>query len=203
MQRKPIEVLASGSDTPSISERIVLGIDPGSRIMGYGLVRGNRQAAPKLVAAGAVNLMGRKDPYARLAAIHEAVLRIVREHQPTEMAIEAPFYGKNAQSMLKLGRAQGVAIAAGISQGLSVTEYAPMKVKMAVTGNGDASKEQVMAMMDAQFPDQGLADLRYQDATDALAVAICHYHQGAVASKRGASSWEKFLAQNPDRIKRN
>lgn len=201
--RKPTAIVAQDAQPSAGDARVVLGIDPGSRIMGYGLIRGVLRTKPQFVAAGAVNLMQERDPYARLARIHEAVLELVREFAPSEMAIEAPFFGKNAQSMLKLGRAQGVAIAAGISQGLSVVEYAPMKVKMAVTGSGEASKEQVMAMMNSQFPDNGLGGLRHQDATDALAVAFCHYYQVTSPARAGAASWERYVEQNPNRVKRS
>ncbi len=183
--------------------RIVLGIDPGSRIMGYGLVCGDQPTKPNFVACGSINLMGEGNHFERLGAIYTSVASLVEQFHPSEVAVEAPFYGKNAQSMLKLGRAQGVAIAAAIAQGLKVDEYAPMKVKMAVTGNGDASKEQVHGLLAKQFPQAQLATLRHFDATDALAVALCHYYQGmGLRQKSGvASSWAKFVEQNPGRVK--
>ncbi|PID90241.1 MAG: crossover junction endodeoxyribonuclease RuvC [Bacteroidetes bacterium] len=171
--------------------------------MGYGLVCGDQPTKPHFIACGSINLMDGGNHFERLGGIYSSVARLVEQFHPTEVAIEAPFYGKNAQSMLKLGRAQGVAIAAVIAQNLSVEEYAPMKVKMAVTGNGDASKEQVHGLLSKQFPQAQLDTLRHLDATDALAVALCHYYQGMGARPKsgGASSWAKFVEQNPDRVK--
>ncbi|PIE84824.1 MAG: crossover junction endodeoxyribonuclease RuvC [Bacteroidia bacterium] len=176
--------------------------------MGYGLVAGEQLSKPRFIACGSIGLMVGGGHFERLDLIYSSVAALVDEFHPTEVAIEAPFFGKNAQSMLKLGRAQGVAIAAAISKGLQVEEYAPLKVKMAVTGNGDASKEQVQGLLAKQFPGVQLDSLRHFDATDALAVALCHYYQGHYYQAVGgrpkpgqASSWASFVEQHPDRVK--
>ncbi len=182
--------------------KIILGIDPGTVVMGYGLI-GIKQNKPQLIEMDVLKLSKHKDVYIRLQLIHEKVSEIIKIHQPTEFAIEAPFFGKNVQSMLKLGRAQGVAIATAMSNGLSVTEYSPKKVKQSVTGNGNADKEQVWKMLQHQL--QFKAKPAYYDATDAIAVALCHYFQtnGALKSSAGKmKNWEDFLKQNPGRIKK-
>lgn len=179
---------------------IILGIDPGTVIMGYGIIRAEGQKIV-LLEMGTLGLKRSLNSYEKLERIYETVTRLIETHRPGCFAIEAPFYGKNVQSMLKLGRAQGVAIAAAIKAGLSVSEYPPRKVKQAVTGNGGASKEQIFHMLER------LLKLREKpksfDATDALAVAVCHYFQQASALKTAATgprNWEQFLKEHPERL---
>ena len=180
------------------ASKIILGIDPGSVVMGYGLIRvtGNTMT---LLEMGVLKLSEHKDIYKRLERIHHRITEIVAQHQPDAFAIEAPFFGKNVQSMLKLGRAQGVAIAAAIQAQLPVFEYAPKKVKQSITGNGNASKDQVLKMV------QQLLSFKEKptslDATDALAVAVCHYFQlknpDVISGKSAIKSWEDFIKKNP------
>ena len=149
-----------------------------------------------------LKLPAKKDAYERLRLIHYKVADLVQHHRPDELAIEAPFFGKNVQSMLKLGRAQGVAIAAAMQQGLPVTEYSPRKIKQSITGNGNADKQQVMKMLQRilSFSD----DPKYLDATDALAVAVCHHYQDNVLLKgaeKKLNGWKEFLVKNPGRVK--
>ncbi|HBH25687.1 MAG TPA: crossover junction endodeoxyribonuclease RuvC [Cytophagales bacterium] len=178
-------------------ERILLGMDPGTTVMGYGVIKlkGNSY---QLLQYGVIHLTKYSTHELKLKKIFERVRQIIDEFMPDEVAIEAPFYGKNVQSMLKLGRAQGVAMAAVLSRNIPITEYAPKKVKQSVTGNGNASKEQVAAMINQllQF------DLKpeYFDATDALAVALCHHFSGG-AQKKGNKNWKAFVNANPNRIK--
>ena len=182
--------------------RIILGIDPGTIVMGYGLIK-IEQKNMSLVDMGVLKLNSKEDAYERLKKIHEKVTAIIQEHCPDSFAIEAPFFGKNVQSMLKLGRAQGVAIAAAMQAGLSVCEYSPKKVKQSITGNGNASKEQVQKMLQRmlQFSKE---DTKYYDASDALSVAVCHYFQDnpvlATAGKK-VKDWKDFISQNPSRLK--
>ncbi len=182
--------------------KIILGIDPGTVVMGYGLI-GIHQKKIQLIEMDVLKLTQHKDVYLRLQLIYEKVNSIIKTHKPTDFAIEAPFFGKNVQSMLKLGRAQGVAIASAMSAGLEVTEYSPKKVKQAVTGNGNADKEQVWKMLQHYL--SVTAKPKYFDATDAIAVALCHHFQtsGAVIEKGGkAKGWEDFLKKNPERLKK-
>jgi len=180
--------------------KIILGIDPGTLMMGYGIIEVcNNQILLKEM--NVLKLPGKKDNHERLQLIHQKILCLIEEHQPNEFAIEAPFFGKNVQSMLKLGRAQGVAIAAAMSANLSVTEYSPKKVKQSITGNGNADKEQVWKML------QTILKLdekpHYYDATDALAVALCHHYQSTSVLgnlKKGLNGWKDFIAKNPARI---
>lgn len=180
---------------------MILGIDPGTNVMGYGLL-GVRGRQPELIVMGVLKLSRMESHYLRLHHIFDRVTGIIRQYHPTELSIEAPFYGKNVQSMLKLGRAQGVAMAAALNFGLPITEYEPRKIKQAITGNGAASKEQVAAMLQRELhirPDQ-MPD--FLDATDALAAALCHYYESRKPRfARGASSWKAFIAQHPDRVK--
>ena len=182
-------------------ENIILAIDPGTIFMGYALlcIKKNK---PALIEMGVLKLSSHKDIYERLGKIHSKVHSLIQQHSPTSFAIEAPFFGKNVQSMLKLGRAQGVAIAAAMQAQLSVTEYSPKKVKQSVTGNGNASKEQVWKML------QNILSLEEQpqsfDATDALAVALCHHYQTSspLAGKlKSFKGWEDFIEKNKDRVK--
>lgn len=170
--------------------------------MGYGVVKktGNKI---KLLDMGTLRPGSTDDPYKKLQQIYNTVSGLIIKHQPTVFAIEAPFFGKNVQSMLKLGRAQGVAIAAAMQHGLEVTEYSPKKVKQSVTGNGNASKEQVLKMLQSllQFEEAP----QYFDASDALAVAVCHIFQGAnilPSGQRKATGWEEFIKNNASRIKK-
>ncbi len=178
-------------------ERIILGVDPGTTVMGYGVILiKNKQL--KLLQYGVIKLSKYDDHAIKLSKIYERITQLIQEFSPDEMAIEAPFFGKNIQSMLKLGRAQGVAIAAAIAHQIPIIEYAPKKVKQSVTGNGNASKEQVAAMLERllNFKDDKKNNLF--DATDALGVAVCHYFlKGENKSK--AKGWDTFLKENPDR----
>jgi crossover junction endodeoxyribonuclease RuvC len=182
--------------------KIILGIDPGTLVMGYGIIEINGSSIV-MKEMFVLKLSGKKDNHQRLQLIHQKVEELIKKHSPHEFAIEAPFFGKNVQSMLKLGRAQGVAIAAAMSAGLPVTEYSPKKVKQSITGNGNADKEQVWKML------QHLLVLKeepqYYDATDALAVAVCHHFQmNSVIGKigKGFKGWNEFIKRNPERIRR-
>jgi len=183
------------------AEKIILGIDPGTSILGYGVIKVLGKNKLELVVLGVVDLKKLPDHYIKLKTIYERVQQLVVEYLPDEMAIEAPFYGANVQSMLKLGRAQGVAMAAALSRSVPIFEYAPRKIKMAITGQGSASKEQVAAMLKSILGVKDF-DQKYLDATDGLAAAVCHSYQGgAGAGSDKASSWEKFIKSNPNRIK--
>ena len=181
---------------------IIIGIDPGTKVMGYGLIGVKGKNTVEMLAMGVIRLNRMDDHYMRLRRIYERVSGLVEEFLPDEMALEAPFYGKNVQSMLKLGRAQGVAMAAALTHDIPIAEYEPRKVKMAITGNGGASKEQVATMLQRtmHIPDDQMPE--FLDATDALAVALCHYYerQKPVPSG-GTTSWKAFIAQHPDRVK--
>lgn len=183
-------------------DRVILGIDPGTNVMGYGLL-GVTCKKPSMIAMGVVQLSRFDSHYLRLARIYERVLGIVDQYLPDELAIEAPFFGKNVQSMLKLGRAQGVAMAAALARQVPITEYEPRKIKLAITGNGAAAKEQVQAMLVRILsidPDRLLPQL---DATDALAAALCHFYESSKPVRSsGSGSWKDFIARNPDRIKK-
>ena len=181
---------------------IILGIDPGTVVMGYGLIQITGSTI-KLVEMDILKPGKVDDPYRKLQLIYNTVSGLIIKYKPDVFAIEAPFFGKNVQSMLKLGRAQGVAIAAAMRHGLDVTEYAPKKIKQSITGNGNASKEQVLKMLQRllNFKDNP----KYLDASDALAVAVCHYFQeNSLLSKTAgkANGWEDFLKKNPERIKK-
>ncbi len=181
------------------NERIILGIDPGTNIMGYGVlaVRGR---ALRVVALGVLKLNKYEDQPARLKVIFDRMKGLIREYQPGELAIEAPFFGKNVQSMLKLGRAQGVVMAAALSESLPVTEYSPRKVKQSITGKGAASKEQVAAMLVRLLQLREMPDS--MDATDAMAVAVCHFfQQGVPGVEKKYSGWKGFVNSNPDRTR--
>ncbi|KAA9042174.1 crossover junction endodeoxyribonuclease RuvC [Ginsengibacter hankyongi] len=183
------------------NSKIILGIDPGTILMGYGIIEVSSKGV-NLIMMDVLKLSSKKDAYERLQTIHEKVCTLVKEHTPHALAIEAPFFGKNVQSMLKLGRAQGVAIAAAMQYGVPVTEYSPRKIKQSITGNGNADKLQVLKMLQRLLSFE--ENPRYFDATDALAVAVCHHFQGnspiAGTSKR-LNGWKDFLVQNPKRIK--
>ncbi|RFM29803.1 crossover junction endodeoxyribonuclease RuvC [Deminuibacter soli] len=184
------------------ADAVILGVDPGSLIMGYAVIAvyGNKV---ELVTMDVVKLSSHKDMYVRLEMIHTRITELIKQYAPDTFAIEAPFFGKNVQSMLKLGRAQGVAIAAAMQHTLSVTEYAPKKVKQSVTGNGNADKEQVWKMLQRVLSIEEKP--QFFDATDALAVAMCHHYQTSSplfnTGAQKAKGWEDFIAQNPGRIK--
>ena len=182
-------------------EKILLGIDPGTNVMGYGVLRvcGNKA---ELVVMGVIDMRKEKDVYLRLGRIFERVTGIIDEYLPDEVAVEAPFFGKNVQSMLKLGRAQGVAIAAAMSRQIPIHEYAPLKIKQAITGNGQASKEQVAEMMKRMLHLRDEQMLSHLDATDALAAAYCHYLQSGHDNRtEGAPrSWKSFVNRNQNRV---
>jgi len=188
----------SASFVEAPPERIILGVDPGTRIMGYGLISVQKKQM-KLIQYGVIHLSKYSNHEIKLKKIFERITTIIDEYLPDEMALEAPFYGKNVQSMLKLGRAQGVAMAAALAREIPIVEYEPKKVKMSVTGNGNSSKEQVAHMLRILLkfehdPKQLL------DATDALAVAVCHLNQ-ANAPKHSGKSWASFITENPGRVK--
>ena len=183
-----------------MANKVILGIDPGTQILGFGVVEAT-PLSPKYVAMGVVDLRKEKDHFAKIRKIFIEVTELIEHYKPDELAVEAPFYGKNIQSMLKLGRAQGVAMAASLHREVPITEYSPKKVKMAITGNGNASKEQVAGMLQNLL---GLKEFptKYLDASDGLAVAVCHhFNMGNVASDKNYTGWASFLKQNPDRIK--
>ena len=181
------------------TEKIILGIDPGTTVMGFGIIQiiGNEL---KLILMDELILSKYDSHSLRLKKIFERTLHLIDEFHPDELAIEAPFFGKNVQSMLKLGRAQGVAMAAGLFREVPITEYLPKKVKMAITGNGNSSKEQVAAMLKRLLNLSALPTKL--DATDGLAVAVCHYfNKGQSGSPKKYGSWKSFVTNNPKRIK--
>jgi crossover junction endodeoxyribonuclease RuvC len=183
--------------------KIILGIDPGTLMMGYSIVI-VQNGKLELIEMDILKLSAKKDNYQRLQLIHKKVSELIIIFQPNCFAIEAPFFGKNVQSMLKLGRAQGVAIAAAISAGLEVCEYSPRKIKQSITGNGNADKEQVWQMLQ-RIMSLKQSTLSYMDASDALAVAVCHHFQDnslLKSSLKKTSGWGDFISKNPERIKK-
>ncbi|HLF46817.1 MAG TPA: crossover junction endodeoxyribonuclease RuvC [Chitinophagaceae bacterium] len=180
--------------------KIILGIDPGTLMMGYGIIKISGSSIT-MIEMNVLKLSGKKDNYIRLQLIHKKVEELIKKYKPHEFAIEAPFFGKNVQSMLKLGRAQGVAIAAAISAGLPVTEYSPKKIKQSITGNGNADKEQVWKMLQRMLSLK--EEPEYFDATDALAVAVCHHFQDNQILKTAGKlkGWNEFILNNPGRVK--
>ena len=180
------------------TEKIILGIDPGTTIMGFGLIKVVGKTMTFL-QMNELDLKKYSDHYLKLKLIFDRTVELIDTYNPDEIAIEAPFFGKNVQSMLKLGRAQGVAMAAGLSREVPITEYLPKKIKMAITGNGNASKEQVAKMLQSML---GLKTLpKNLDATDGLAAAVCHfYNQGRVEVGKNYSGWASFVKQNPKKI---
>lgn len=181
-------------------ERIILGIDPGTTIMGYGII-GSSGKDPVYQDMGVLDLRKEPDQYLKMKKIFDTTLELIDQYTPDELAIEAPFYGKNVQSMLKLGRAQGTAIAAALSRDIPVFEYAPRKIKLAITGVGQASKEQVSAMLEKMFSIKDMP-VNY-DASDGLAVAVCHFYERSPGKKKaGPTSWNDFIAKNPGRVNR-
>ncbi len=182
-------------------DRIIIGIDPGTNLMGYAIL-GIKGKTPGMIAMGVIHLNKMTGHYIRLKRIYERVQGLVEQYLPDEMAIEAPFFGKNVQSMLKLGRAQGVAMAAALSRDVPITEYEPRKIKQAITGNGAASKEQVKEMLRRILKLKDDDFVPELDATDALGAALCHFYESSKPiSSGGAKSWKAFIAANPDRVK--
>lgn len=210
-------------------DKVILGIDPGTNIMGYGAIHILGKEI-KLLGAGIISMEKLKDQPLKMKRIFEGTVDLLDQFKPDELSIEAPFFGKNVQSMLKLGRAQGIAIAAALVRGIPIFEYSPKKIKQSVTGNGNATKEQVAAMLQKIFSTplspraalvtsgypQGrgpkpaavdFSELKYLDSTDALGAAICHHFQGGIQSVRNGSpagnkkvsGWKAFLAENPER----
>jgi crossover junction endodeoxyribonuclease RuvC len=185
-----------------VNKKIILGIDPGTIVMGYGILE-IQAKKPYLEAMGVLKLNKFEDHYIRLQHIFERVSQLIKTYHPEAFAIEAPFFGKNVQSMLKLGRAQGVAMAAALNNGVPIFEYAPLKIKMAITGNGQASKEQVAGMLQRMLHISDDNMLPQLDATDGLAAAFCHYLETSKPQISGKSftSWKDFAIKNPSRIK--
>ena len=192
----------ASNNTLREGDRIIIGIDPGTNVMGYGIL-GIKGKKPSMIAMGVIELNKFESHYLRLSRIFERVTMLVEQYLPDEMAIEAPFFGKNVQSMLKLGRAQGVAMAAALSRDVPIAEYEPRKIKMAITSNGAASKEQVQEMLRRilDIPRENL--LPQLDATDALAAALCHFYETSRPQiEKGCKSWKEFIAKNPDKVKK-
>jgi crossover junction endodeoxyribonuclease RuvC len=181
------------------TERIILGIDPGTTIMGFGIIKIVKKEMV-FMQLNELLLSKYNDPYIKLKLIFERTIELIDTFHPDEIAIEAPFFGKNVQSMLKLGRAQGVAMAAGLSRQIPITEYLPKKIKMAITGNGNASKEQVAKMLQSML---NLKELpKNLDSTDGLAAAVCHfYNSGGPSVEKSYSGWDAFVKNNPKKIK--
>lgn len=181
-------------------ERIILGIDPGTLVMGFGVIKvvGKKMS---FVQMNELDMRKITDPYVKLRKIFERTIELIDTHHPDEIALEAPFFGKNVQSMLKLGRAQGVAMAAGLSRDIPVTEYAPRRIKQSITGKGTASKEQVAQMLKSTLDLKELP--KNLDMTDGLAAAVCHfYSSGRVAVGKSYSGWTSFVKQNEKRVKK-
>ena len=182
------------------NEKVILGIDPGTTIMGFGLIR-TYDKQMEFMMLNELQLKKYRDHYLKLKLIFERTLEIIDNYKPDEIAIEAPFFGKNVQSMLKLGRAQGVAMAAGLSREIPITEYSPKKIKLAITGNGNASKEQVAKMLQNILTLNELP--KNLDSTDGLAAAVCHfYNNGKLESGKTYSGWSDFIKINENRIKK-
>jgi crossover junction endodeoxyribonuclease RuvC len=180
--------------------KIILGIDPGTLVLGYGLITVD-QHGMELLEMNVLRMSGGSDACERLQLIYFTIQEIIQKYRPTEFAIEAPFFGKNVQSMLKLGRAQGVAIAAAMQSGIPVSEYAPKRIKQSITGNGNANKEQVWKMLQQILKIR--QEITHFDASDALAVALCHHFQfhSPPAAEKKKSGWEDFVSKNPGRVK--
>ena len=184
-----------------MKEKIILGVDPGTTIMGFGIIKViNKKIS--LIEMNELNLKKYKDHYLKLKLIFEETINLIEKFKPDEIAIEAPFFGKNIQSMLKLGRAQGVAMAAGLVREIPITEYSPKKIKQSITGNGNASKEQVAKMLKSLLSIKELP--KNLDATDGLAAAVCHFYNSQNKSfDVKFSNWESFIKKNQDKIKRS
>ena len=184
-----------------MSEKIILGIDPGTTVMGYGLIKVVNNEM-KFLLLNELDLKKYKDHYLKLKLIFNRTLELIENYHPDELALEAPFFGKNVQSMLKLGRAQGVAMAAGLTRETPIFEYSPKKIKMSITGNGNASKDQVAKMLQNIFNFKKIP--KNLDSTDGLAVAVCHYYNlNSVINNSNYKDWNTFLKKNPDKISKN
>ena len=181
----------------TILEKIILGIDPGTNIMGYAIISHENNQI-EVIDCGILSLQKEKDGFTKLKIIFEFIISLIDKYHPDELSIESPFYAKNIQSMLKLGRAQGVAIAAVLSRSIPCFEYSPRKIKQAVTGSGNASKEQVAGLLEKML-NYSFKDLSL-DASDALAVAVCHCNQNKISLNTKKTDWKSFISQNPDRI---
>ncbi|MEN8767909.1 MAG: crossover junction endodeoxyribonuclease RuvC [Candidatus Arcticimaribacter sp.] len=182
-----------------MAERIILGIDPGTTIMGFGLIKVEKNQM-HFLQLNELQLSKYSDHYVKLKLIFERTIELIETFHPDEIAIEAPFFGKNVQSMLKLGRAQGVAMAAGLSRDIPITEYSPKKIKMAITGNGNASKEQVAKMLQSLLRFKELP--KNLDSTDGLAAAVCHFfNAGKGGDQKKYTGWKAFVSQNPGKVK--
>ena len=182
-------------------DKVIIGVDPGTNIMGYGIL-GIKGKKPNMIALGIIELNKFESHYMRLKRIYDRILSLVEQFLPDEMAIEAPFFGKNVQSMLKLGRAQGVAMAAALAREVPITEYEPRKIKMAITGSGAASKEQVREMLKRILNIKEESLLPQLDSTDALAAALCHFYESTrPLPSSGKNSWKDFIAKHPDRVR--
>jgi crossover junction endodeoxyribonuclease RuvC len=176
-----------------------MGIDPGTNLLGYGLIKVVNKK-PEILVSGVLDMKKMTDPYLKLQKIFQRITQIIDEFHPDELAIESQFFGKNIQSMLKLGRAQGVAIAAALQRNIPIFEYAPRKIKLAITGTGTASKEQMAVILQRFFKMKEMP--QNLDETDALAIALCHFFQAnAIKTPKKTSSWAEFVKQNPDRVK--
>ena len=184
------------------AQRIVMGIDPGTNILGYGVILIDSRRV-QYVDMGVIDLRKEKDHFLKLNRIFKEVGQLIERYSPDDLAIEAPFYGKNPQVMLKLGRAQGVAISAALTRQIPVFEYAPRKVKMAITGRGDASKEQVKLLVEKTL--KTTLDIRFLDASDALAIALCHFYQltSPLTDTSASTNWKAFVEAHPQRVKKN
>lgn len=184
------------------AQRIVMGIDPGTNILGYGVILIDSRKV-QFVDMGVIDLRKEKDHFLKLNRIFKEVGQLIERYSPDDLAIEAPFYGKNPQVMLKLGRAQGVAISAALTRQIPVFEYAPRKVKMAITGRGDASKEQVKMLVEKTL--KTTLDIRFLDASDALAIALCHFYQltSPLTDTSASTNWKAFVEAHPQRVKKN
>lgn len=182
-----------------MNEKIIIGIDPGTTVMGYAVIKVTGKKM-EVVVLGVLELKKLDDHYIKLRKIFERISQLVDTYSPDEMAIEAPFFGKNVQSMLKLGRAQGVAMAAALTRNIPIFEYAPLRIKQAITGNGAASKEQVATMLQHMLKFSEMP--KFLDATDALGVAVCHQFQNQNLSQAApVKSWKEFIAKNPGKVK--
>lgn len=185
-----------------MKERIIMGVDPGTAVMGYGIIL-EQGSQLQLLSMGVVKMTHLDDHFLKLQRIFEKTMALVKEFKPDVMAIEAPFYSKNPQVLLKLGRAQGIAISTALSQNIPAVEYSPRKIKQAITGNGNSSKEQVAAMLQRLL--KFTETPSFLDATDGLAVAVCHAFQKVgvgQSSQKSYGSWSSFVTQNQDRLKK-
>ena len=181
-----------------INEKIIMGIDPGTKVMGFGIIK-IKNNNMELIELNELNLSKEKDHYLKLSIIFKRTSELIKQHMPDEIAIEAPFFGKNVQSMLKLGRAQGVAMAAGLNFKIPVTEYSPKKIKLSVTGNGNASKEQVAKMLQSLLKIETLP--KKLDSTDGLAAAVCHFYNfNKKSNEKKYSGWSSYINKNPDKV---